>query len=178
MGEQGRRSALYQVPANRAVKSAIACSARRKFALWKADVIQIISTCVWGLRGGAASYAKIFNTGNQLPPIWHELPLAFFLGWSGAPKHLTDPSGSEVRSLLRPSWWGALEVKQHPQTVGISATHAASTICSHCKAKARLVWHSPLPAGLEGEMRSFLCSRCRKQTRIIVQKEQSDWMNG
>ena len=178
MGEQGRRSALYQVPANRAVKSAIVCSARRKFALWKADVIQIIGT--WRVRLPRRSnfLCKNFNTGNQLPPIWHELPLAFFLGGSGAPKHLTDPSGSEVRSLLRPSWWGALVVKQHPQTVGTSPTHVASTICSHCKAKARLVWHSPLPAGLEGEMRSFLCSRCRKQTRIIVQKEQSDWMNG
>jgi hypothetical protein len=36
---------------------------------------------VCGFRGGAASYAKKFNTGNQLPPIWHEFPLAFF--WVG-----------------------------------------------------------------------------------------------
>ena len=83
-----------------------------------------------------------------------------------------------MRGLLRPSWWGALLVKQHPQTVCTSPAHAASINCSHCKAKANLVWHSPLPAGLEGEMRSFVCSRCRKQTRIIVQKEQGDWMNG
>jgi len=69
---------------------------------------------------------------------------------------------------------GALEVKQNPQTAYASPTHAASINCSYCKAKARLVWHSPLPAGLEGEMRSFVCSRCRKQTRIIVQKEQSE----
>jgi hypothetical protein len=64
-------------------------------------------------------------------------------------------------------------VKQNLQTACASPTHVASINCSYCKAQARLVWHSPLPAGLEGEMRSFACSRCRKQTKIIVQKEQS-----
>jgi hypothetical protein len=119
---------------------------------------------------------KFFNTGNQLPPIWHEFPLAFF--WVGL-----DASHGSVwigggKSIAPQLVGGALVVKQHPQTVCTSPTHAASINCSHCKAKARLVWHSPLPAGLQGEMRSFLCSRCRKQTRIIVQKEQGDWMNG
>ena len=41
--------------------------------------------------------------------------------------------------------------------------------CPHCGANARLIWHSPLPADLQGEMRTFQCKKCRKQTKTVVQ---------
>jgi hypothetical protein len=43
--------------------------------------------------------------------------------------------------------------------------------CPRCKAFARLIQRAPLPAGLEGEMCTLECKKCRKQTKIIVQ----DW---
>lgn len=60
---------------------------------------------------------------------------------------------------------------RRPSFAYISPTHITPIACSHCGENARLLWHSPLPAGLMGEMRTFQCKGCGKQTKIIVEDQ-------
>ena len=92
------------------------------------------------------SYVKILDAGTQLPPIWHKLSLAFS-ELAGALKHLMDPSGSEVRSLLRPSWKN-----------GGASGEAASADYSYI-ADARSV-DSLLPLQNEGPPRLAFAASC------------------
>ena len=48
--------------------------------------------------------------------------------------------------------------------------HVNPIACPRCGEKARAVWHSPLPAGLKGEMRTFECERCGKKMKLIVEE--------
>jgi DNA-directed RNA polymerase subunit RPC12/RpoP len=57
---------------------------------------------------------------------------------------------------------------QRHQSVTQSPAYVPPTICLRCGANVRLVWRSPLPADLKGEMRAFECKDCGKQTKIIV----------
>jgi DNA-directed RNA polymerase subunit RPC12/RpoP len=53
----------------------------------------------------------------------------------------------------------------------IALAHINPIVCSRCGEKARAVWHSPLPAGLEGEMRTFECEYCGKKMKLIVEEK-------
>jgi hypothetical protein len=52
----------------------------------------------------------------------------------------------------------------------IPLAHIKPIVCLRCGEKARAVWHSPLPAGLEGEMRTFECEHCGKEMKMIVEE--------
>jgi hypothetical protein len=45
--------------------------------------------------------------------------------------------------------------------------------CARCGKKAHPIWHSPLPAGLMGEMCTFECDTCGKKTKMIVEEQSS-----
>ena len=47
-------------------------------------------------------------------------------------------------------------------------TDIAPIACLRCRSKAYLIRRVPLPADLKGEMRTFQCKTCGKQTKIIV----------
>jgi DNA-directed RNA polymerase subunit M/transcription elongation factor TFIIS len=49
-------------------------------------------------------------------------------------------------------------------------TDIASIVCRHCGGKARLVRREPLAAAEEGEMLTFECEKCGKQSKAIVQE--------
>ncbi len=42
--------------------------------------------------------------------------------------------------------------------------------CGHCGGKARVIDRSPLPAGVEGEIRTFQCKECGAQTKMIAEE--------
>jgi len=48
-------------------------------------------------------------------------------------------------------------------------TDITSIVCRHCGGKSRLVRHEPLAADVEGEMLTFECEKCGKQSKAIVQ---------
>jgi hypothetical protein len=48
-------------------------------------------------------------------------------------------------------------------------THVESIICRHRGGKARLVRLEPLPVDVEGEMLTFKCEKCGKESKTIVQ---------
>jgi hypothetical protein len=48
-------------------------------------------------------------------------------------------------------------------------TDIESIACRRCEGKARLIRREPLPADLEGEMLTFECTKCGKQSKAIVQ---------
>jgi hypothetical protein len=48
--------------------------------------------------------------------------------------------------------------------------HINPVACSRCGEKARAVWHSPLPAGLKGEMCIFECEDCGKKMKLIFEE--------
>ena len=52
-------------------------------------------------------------------------------------------------------------------------TDVPPTVCPRCGGNARLVWRSPLPADLKGEMRAFQCKKCGKQTKIVIEDQVS-----
>ena len=52
----------------------------------------------------------------------------------------------------------------------IPLAHIKPIVCPRCGEKARAVWHSPLPAGLKGEMRTFECEHCGKKMKMIVEE--------
>jgi hypothetical protein len=52
----------------------------------------------------------------------------------------------------------------------IPLAHIKPIVCLRCGEKARAVWHSPLPAGLKGEMRTFECDGCGKKMKLIVEE--------
>jgi DNA-directed RNA polymerase subunit RPC12/RpoP len=53
----------------------------------------------------------------------------------------------------------------------IALAHINPIVCSRCGEKARAVSHLPLPAGLEGEMRTFECEHCGKKMKLIVEEK-------
>jgi hypothetical protein len=53
----------------------------------------------------------------------------------------------------------------------IALAHINPIVCLRCGGKARAVWHSPLPAGLEGELRTFECEDCGKKTKMIIEEK-------
>ena len=55
----------------------------------------------------------------------------------------------------------------------IPLAHIKPIVCPRCGEKARAVWHSPLPAGLKGEMRNFECAHCGKEMKMIVEETES-----
>jgi hypothetical protein len=52
----------------------------------------------------------------------------------------------------------------------IPLAHIKPIVCSRCGEKARAVWHSPLPAGLKGDMCIFECEDCGKSVKMIVEE--------
>ena len=48
-------------------------------------------------------------------------------------------------------------------------TDIESIACPRCKGKARLIRREPLPANLVGEMLTFKCEKCGKESKTIVQ---------
>ena len=58
---------------------------------------------------------------------------------------------------------------RHPAFTYIPLTNIKPIACPRCKAYVRLIERAPLPAGLKGEMRTFECKKCAKQTKIIVE---------
>jgi transposase len=48
-------------------------------------------------------------------------------------------------------------------------TYLTSIACPHCGANAHLMRRSPLGDGRKGELRTFECKDCNKQTEMIVQ---------
>jgi hypothetical protein len=89
---------------------------------------------------------KIFNTGNQLPSIWHELPLAFFWVVWGA-----DASHGSV-------WIGGGK-SIAPQLVGGVSGEAASADCFYI-ANARGL-NQLLSLQIEGSPRLAFAASCR-----------------
>jgi len=56
----------------------------------------------------------------------------------------------------------------------IPLAHIKPIVCPRCGEKAP-VWHSPLlPAGLEGEMRTFECDGCGKKMKLIVEEKEPE----
>jgi len=53
----------------------------------------------------------------------------------------------------------------------IALAHINPIVCPRCGGKARAVWHSPLPAGLEGELRTFECEDCGKKMKMIIEEK-------
>jgi hypothetical protein len=53
-------------------------------------------------------------------------------------------------------------------SIYIPPTHIMPIECEECGENARAIWHSPLPAGLKGEMRVFECEDCGSQMKLIV----------
>jgi predicted RNA-binding Zn-ribbon protein involved in translation (DUF1610 family) len=60
--------------------------------------------------------------------------------------------------------------QRHPSVTYTSPTYIPQTVCPRCGANTRLIWRSPLPADLKGEMRAFECKDCGKQTKIVVEE--------
>ena len=56
----------------------------------------------------------------------------------------------------------------------IALAHINPIACSRCGEKARAVGHSPLPAGLKGEMCIFECENCGKKMKLIFE-ERPHW---
>jgi hypothetical protein len=48
-------------------------------------------------------------------------------------------------------------------------TDITSIVCRHCRGKARLIRREPLAADVRGEMLTFVCEKCGKQSKAIVQ---------
>jgi hypothetical protein len=56
----------------------------------------------------------------------------------------------------------------------IALAHINPIVCPRCGAKSRAVWHSPLPAGLEGEMCIFECEDGGEKTKMIVSEREPE----
>ena len=56
-----------------------------------------------------------------------------------------------------------------PEKPPFIPTEIASIVCRRCGGKARLVRREPLAADVEGEMLTFECMKCGKQSKAIVQ---------
>ncbi len=91
---------------------------------------------------------KFFNTGNQLPPIWHEFPLAFF--WVGL-----DASHGSV-------WIGGGK-SIAPQLVGGVSGEAASADCLYIDNARGL--NQLLSLQGEGSPRLAFAASCRPRGR-------------
>ena len=48
-------------------------------------------------------------------------------------------------------------------------TDIESITCQRCKGKAQLIRREPLPANVVGEMLTFKCEECAKESKTIVQ---------
>jgi hypothetical protein len=48
-------------------------------------------------------------------------------------------------------------------------TDIESIACRRCRSKARLIRREPLPANVVGEMLTFKCEKCGKESKTIVQ---------
>jgi DNA-directed RNA polymerase subunit RPC12/RpoP len=57
---------------------------------------------------------------------------------------------------------------RRPPFIYIPPSHIMPIECPHCEDTAHPLWHSPLPAGLKGEMRVFECVGCGRESRLIV----------
>ena len=57
---------------------------------------------------------------------------------------------------------------RHPPFTVIPTIDIVLTDCSHCGAKAHVIRRSPDPGNPKGEIRTFTCSDCGKQTEIVV----------
>jgi hypothetical protein len=62
----------------------------------------------------------------------------------------------------------AMRHTRHPAFIYVPLTNIKPIACPCCKANVRPIERAPLPAGLKGEMRTFECKKCGKQTEIIV----------
>jgi hypothetical protein len=62
----------------------------------------------------------------------------------------------------------ARDLKMDPETRFIP-TDIESIPCRRCKGKARLIRREPLPADVRGEMFTFKCEKCGKESKTIVQ---------
>ena len=56
-----------------------------------------------------------------------------------------------------------------PRAVAFIPTDVKSIICRHCGGKADLIRREPRPADVEGEMLTFKCEKCGKESKTIVQ---------
>lgn len=97
------------------------------------------------------------------------------LATQAQPNFITDQGSADRRRWLRdqfalpPAKRERAMPKRHPPFTYIPPTDIAPIACEHCGGKARLIRRSPLAADLKGEMRTFRCKGCDKQTKIIVQ---------
>ena len=57
----------------------------------------------------------------------------------------------------------------HQPFTYIQPTHITPIACPHCGANAHLMRRSPLGGSRMGELRTFECKDCSKQTEMIVQ---------
>ena len=58
---------------------------------------------------------------------------------------------------------------RYPAYTYVPLTNTEPITCPRCKRYVHLIERAPLPAGLKGEMRTFECKKCGKQTKIIVE---------
>ena len=57
----------------------------------------------------------------------------------------------------------------HHAAFYLPLTKIKPVTCPRCKRYVHLIQRAPLPGGLTGEMRTFECKKCGKQTKIIVE---------
>jgi Zn finger protein HypA/HybF involved in hydrogenase expression len=61
------------------------------------------------------------------------------------------------------------DLKMDRATRFISTNNIESIPCRRCRSTARLIRREPLPADVVGEMLTFKCEKCGKESKTIVQ---------
>ena len=79
-----------------------------------------------------------------------------------------SPAASRCVALVMLSATKAWDLKMDRETRFIP-TDIESTVCWRCREKARLIRREPLPANVMGEMLTFKCEKCGKESKTIVQ---------
>jgi DNA-directed RNA polymerase subunit RPC12/RpoP len=59
--------------------------------------------------------------------------------------------------------------RAHRKSDGLSQLTLRSIACRRCDGRASLIRREPLPVDVEGEMLTFKCEKCGKESKTIVQ---------